>query len=294
MYVKVRAYSKINLFLEVLGKRSDGYHEVQMIMQMLRLWDNVSIFPAKQNWIVTDSEYVPNNRSNLAMKAAELMQETYNLPQVKISINKNIPISAGMAGGSSNAAAVLLGMRELYKKDISDEELLELGAKLGSDVPFCIKGPTAHAYGRGEKLIDLPSPNRLYVIVIKADFGVSTSKIYEHYKMPVNKGVSDFDLYKKALEEKNQLYLLSNLMNDLERTTFSLYPSVEDVKQDLLDRGIRYTLMSGSGPTVFALFETAREAFIEFKHLKSTYPNMILTSTLMPDDLKNRVFTIQT
>lgn len=289
MFAKVRAYSKVNLFLEVLGKRDDGFHEVQMIMQMLRLWDEVSILPSKQNKISTNSEFVPNNRNNLALKAAELMQNHFSMPNVKITIAKNIPVSGGMAGGSSNAAAVMLGMRALFQPDIKDELLSELGASLGSDIPFMLEGPTAMAYGRGEKLKKLNPLNRLYVLIVKADFGVSTAKVYGAFPVVKNKDSSEFNAYLKALEQYDNDYLLKNLSNDLERTTFSLYPSVKSVKDTLLSEGASYVLMSGSGPTVFALFEEFEDAFDVYCRIKSRYKNLILTTTLTSEEMKEQI-----
>lgn len=288
MGVNVRAYSKINLRLEVLGKRDDGYHEVWMVMQMLRLWDNVYLASSRRNRIFSNHEFVPNNRNNLAMKAAELMQAQYHMPPVDITIQKNIPVSAGMAGGSSDAAAVLLGMRELFDQRITIEELCTLGEKLGSDVPFCVMGPTALAYGRGEKITSLSSPQKLYVLIIKANFGVSTAKIYQQFDLS-KKVKGDYLAFKQAIEEKNIDYILANLSNDLETTTFSLYPKVELTKRDLLNRGIRHVLMSGSGPTVFGLFKTSEEAMYWFKVLQKDYPHILLTTTLVPEDLGDRV-----
>lgn len=288
MYAKVRAYSKINLFLEVLNKRVDGFHEVEMIMQMLRLWDDVTIIPSQQNWISTDSEFVPNNRTNLALRAAELMQKNFHLPKVKITISKNIPVSGGMAGGSSNAAAVMLGMRALFMPSLSNETLIQLGAELGSDIPFMFQGPTAHAYGRGEKLIALPPLDRLYVLILKADFGVSTAKVYSNFVIRENEknGIKD---YLKALQEKDTTYLLKNLSNDLERTTFSLYPNVKRMKETLVSVGAESVLMSGSGPTVFALFEEYDEAYLVFQKLKKYYSNLILTTTLSLEEMRNQI-----
>lgn len=288
MYAKVRAFSKINLFLEVLGKREDGFHEVQMIMQMLRLWDDVYIYPTNQNRILTNSDFVPNNRGNLAIKAAELMQSQFDMPKVKITINKNIPVSGGMAGGSSDAAAVMLGMRALFKPSISNEALLTLGARLGSDIPFMLSGPTAMAYGRGEKLRSIKPLNRLYVLIVKADFGVSTAKVYSGFKKIEHKK-SSFEAYLKALESGDMLYVLKNLSNDLERTTFSLYPSVKRVKDSLISLGADSVLMSGSGPTVFALFEDFAIAFSIFHKLKQDYPNLILTTTLSLENMKDQI-----
>ncbi len=290
MSIRVCAFGKINLFLDVLNKRSDGYHSVHMIMQSVRMHDVVHISENYENKIVADSPYVPNNKNNLAMRAAELMQETYNLPPVSIRIQKSIPVSAGMAGGSSDAAAVFIGMNRLFRLGESPEELMALGSKIGSDVPFCMYGGTALASGRGEVIAPLPLLPKIHIILFKANFGVSTQAVYGAYSFSDQLKNHDEMLAErlKYIYERDADSVLGGLYNALEPTAFSMYPRVEVLKSAIKAQGAQYVLMSGSGPTVFAAFLDQKDCWSFYKKMRKTHKMMYMTSTVSRQDLANR------
>lgn len=290
MSIRVCAFGKINLFLDVLNKRQDGYHSVHMIMQSVRMHDVVHISEYYENKIVADSPYVPNNKNNLAMRAAELMQKMYDLPPVAIRIQKSIPVSAGMAGGSSDAAAVLLGMNRLFRLNESPAELMALGSKIGSDVPFCMYGGTALASERGEVIAPLPLLPKIHIILFKANFGVSTQAVYGAYSVSNQKLNHDEMLSErlKYIYERDVDSLLTGLYNALEPTAFSMYPRVEALKSELKEKGAQYVLMSGSGPTVFAAFLDQREGWSFYRKMRKNHKMMYMTSTVSQQDLADR------
>lgn len=284
MNVRILAFGKINLYLDVLGKRPDGFHDVAMIMQSVRLADVVDVCEASENAISTNSRYVPDNPHNLAFRAAVLMQETYKLPKVSIQIEKNIPVSAGMAGGSTDAAAVMLAMDRLFELNRPVEELMRIGAQLGSDVPFCVGGPTALAFGRGEHILPVPTLPKRHLVLVKPNFGVSTAKVYSQYHRlgttAHKTGTPGIERYICALLTGDNDFLYSHLFNALEPTTFSLYPKVKQIKDAMSMLGGESVLMSGSGPTVFASFEDEQEAWQVFRKLRKKQYNTLLTSTV--------------
>ena len=290
MHVTVKAFGKINIFLDCLGKREDGYHEVKMIMQSVRLHDLVDISEAKSNSVFTDSLYVPNNRNNLAMRAAMLLQEHYNMPQVAIKIKKNIPVSAGMAGGSSDAAAVFVGCNELFQLGIDESKLMALAANVGSDVPFCVKGGTAIAEGRGEIIKPLPDLQKMHAVLVRADYGVSTAAVY--------KAIQSSDIHPKqelferlcaAVTHGDTAFIENNLYNALERPSFRVDHRTRERKKALLDADVKHVLMSGSGPTLFALYAKECDAWENYKKIRALFPNVYLTSTCSSDLIKGRV-----
>ena len=253
--VTIKAPAKINLALDTLYKRDDNYHEVEMIMTTVDLADYITVTPRNDDKIVIQSNEftIPLNEKNLAYQAAELFRKHFNIKQgVEIYIKKKIPVAAGLAGGSSNAAATLKALRELFKVDCTMDELAELGARLGSDIPFCVYGGTALATGRGEIIHPIPSPPKCWVILIKPRIGVSTKEIYEalnanevqHLEI---KGMLD------CIELQDYQGICNRLGNSLESVTFERYPVVEEIKNKLIQFGADAVLMSGSGPTVFAL-----------------------------------------
>lgn len=278
------AYAKINLYLNVLGKREDGFHEVCMVMQAIRLADRVTVTPAISNQVTSNSRYVPNNPSNLAMQAAMAMQKAYGLGPVAIDLHKAIPVSAGLAGGSSDAGQVILLMDRLFGLQAPMEDLLAIGASLGSDIPFCMQGPTALAIGRGEKLLNLPPLPKRHLVLVKPDFPVSTAKVYGHYgHLPSQEKTSprrDFSHTLSALLAGAWDQVLPDLFNALEPATFSLYPKVEKIKKDIQNIYSGPVLMSGSGPTIFCVLEGAEEAWDLYKVLSKNYPQTFLTTTL--------------
>ena len=253
--VTIKAPAKINLALDTLYKREDNYHEVEMVMTTVDLADYITVTPLEKNEIkIKSNEFtMPLNEKNLAYQAAKLFKEHFNIDKgVEIYIKKRIPVAAGLAGGSSNAAATLKALKELWQVDCTIDELAELGAKLGSDVPFCVYGGTALATGRGEKIQQIPSPPKCWVILIKPRIGVSTKEVYEALDA---KNVEHLDIegMLECINEKDYQGICTRLGNSLESVTFERYPVVAEIKNKLVQFGADAVLMSGSGPTVFAL-----------------------------------------
>lgn len=290
MKVVVKAYGKINLFLDVLRKRKDGYHDVKMIMQSVRLHDIVEIKPSGRNSIKTDSLYVPNNKNNLAMKAAMLMQYRYDIPPIAINIKKHIPVSAGMAGGSTDAAAVLLGINTLFNLGCSENELSEIAAQIGSDVPFCLRVGTAIATGRGEQITAINDLPPLHVILIKANFGLSTASVYQSIKE------NDIEVHKEKflnlmqeIENQNTDLIINHLYNALEPISERLEKRIKKMKKEIIDAGIDTIHMSGSGPTLFAIYSSQKKAWDSYKIMRNIFPNVYLTSTCTSDLINSRI-----
>lgn len=256
MKIYEKAPAKINLALDVLGKRPDGYHEVEMVMTMIDLADRLEISQIDRDTIIISSQagYIPLDEKNLAFQAARLLKDTYDVKQgVYIHLDKHIPVSAGLAGGSSDAAAALRGLNTLWNLQLSNEKLMRLGAELGSDVPFCIQGGTAIARGRGEQLEAIPPPPQCWVVVAKPPIHVSTASVYgrftaEHLSQPrkAHQVVS-------SIRQGDFNALCGSLGNMLEEVTLQLYPEVGQIKQCMQKLGADGVLMSGSGPTVFGL-----------------------------------------
>ncbi|MFD2761399.1 4-(cytidine 5'-diphospho)-2-C-methyl-D-erythritol kinase [Lentibacillus juripiscarius] len=247
-----RAPAKINLSLDVLGKREDGFHEVEMIMTSVDLADHVELQELHRDVIEVsaDSRYVPDDERNLAYKAAAAFKHHYQLTRgVRIDIKKNIPVAAGLGGGSSDAAAVLRGLNEMWSVGASQAELAELGTGLGSDVPFCIYGTTAIGTGHGEKIRLLPSPPGCYVVLAKPDIGISTRHIFPRVNMDELEHPRTEEVI-QSLREKNFQRLCASAGNALERVTFSMHPEVSRIKEKMLANGVPGAVMSGSGPTV--------------------------------------------
>lgn len=255
MLLMERAMAKITLSLDVVGKRDDGYHDVEMVMTTIDLADRLELSSLTQNRIevTADNRFVPNDERNLAYKAAQLLKETFHITQgVRINIQKNIPVSAGLGGGSSDAAAVLRGLNRLWHLNLSHKQLVEIGADIGSDVPFCVYGATSLVSGRGEKISMLPPPPSCWVILAKPDIGVSTKNIFRRVRMhdiqhpQTNKVL-------RAIYEKNLQDLCTYIGNALEGITFTYYPETKRIKEKMLQYGADGVLMSGSGPTVYGL-----------------------------------------
>ncbi len=255
MKISLKAPAKINLSLDVLHKREDGFHEVEMIMTTVDLADRIELTLLEENQIKVDvSEgFVPNDHRNLAYQAAKLLKDRFNVGKgVLISIKKNIPVSAGLAGGSSDAAATLRGLNELWDLQLTIDELAILGAQIGSDVSFCVYGGTALATGRGEKIKHISAPSPCWVILAKPPIGVSTAEVYRNLKLDhlehpnINNMIS-------AIDNNDYQLICSQLGNVLESVTFKLYPQVQRIKEQMERFGADGVLMSGSGPTVFGL-----------------------------------------
>ncbi|GLY12837.1 4-(cytidine 5'-diphospho)-2-C-methyl-D-erythritol kinase [Pseudobacillus badius] len=255
MKIMMKAPAKINLTLDVLHKRADGYHEVEMVMTTVDLADRIELEPLKKDEIkiISHNRFVPDDKRNLAYQAAMLLKERYGIRSgVSIGIEKVIPVAAGLAGGSSDAAATLKGLNKLWNLGLSLDELAEIGAEIGSDVSFCVYGGTALATGRGEKIQHLPAPPNCWVVLAKPTIGVSTAEVYKNLKI---NGLRhpDTRAMMAAIETKNYDEMCAHLGNVLESVTLKLYPEVAQIKEQMERFGADAVLMSGSGPTVFGL-----------------------------------------
>ena len=260
--VTVEANAKINLTLDILGKRPDGFHEVAMVMQSIGLHDTLTM--EKTDGEIALSINVPwlkADEKNLAWRAAELVRQEYGLKGgVRIDLVKRIPIAAGLAGGSADAAAVLKGMNELYNLQMSEARLCELGAKLGSDIPFCLMGGTMLATGRGEVLTRLADMPETWVVLAKPRISVSTAWAYQNYDEQGAEKHPDNEAIRKAIARGNRKAVAGLLCNVLESVTIKKYDVIADYKQMMLDKGAMASMMSGSGPTVFGLARNREQA----------------------------------
>ena len=266
------ANAKINLTLDILGTREDGYHEVAMIMQEISLHDTLSMGKINQGISLTiaiegQKGTLPADESNLCWKAAALVQKEYNLQEgVEIHLIKRIPMAAGLAGGSADAAAVLKGMNHLFRLGMTEARLCELGARLGSDIPFCIMGGTMLATGRGEVLTRLPRFPRLSVVLAKPPVGVSTAWAYKTYDAGYDGPHPDTEAMLAAIHEGDAHKATGLLCNVLEGVTEVEHPVIADYKRLMLEHGAMASMMSGSGPTVFGLVREKQQAW----HLADT------------------------
>lgn len=254
--IVLNAFAKINLGLDVLGRLPNGYHNVKMVMQTVGIFDELTLEKAKEEvTVTTDSAELPADKSNLIYKAAVLMQETYGIKEgVRIHLKKNIPIAAGMAGGSTDAAATMLGMNRLFDLERPREELMRLSVSIGADVPYCILGGTALAEGIGEILTPLAPAPACHVLVAKPDISVATKYVYEHLDAAGELQHPDIDGMVAAIEKGSLPGILERLGNVLESVTVPAYPVIDTIKRRMLTLGAAGSLMSGSGPTVFGIF----------------------------------------
>lgn len=257
-----KAYAKINLGLDVIGRLENGYHVVKMVMQTVGIYDVLTLKKIPSGIVVTtDNGELPTDDNNLIYKAARLMREAYGITEgVSIHLEKNIPIAAGMAGGSTDAAGTFLGMNQLFEIGATIQELQELGVKVGADVPYCIMGGTALAEGIGEILSPLPAPPQCHLVVAKPDINVSTKYVYEHLDAEGVETHPDIDGMIDALEEGDLQGIVSRLGNVLESVTVKKHAIINTLKRCMLESGAIGSLMSGSGPTVFGIFTDVQKA----------------------------------
>lgn len=261
--IELKALAKINLGLDVLGKRENGYHDVRMIMQSIYLYDDVKIERKAAPGIELSSNlfFLPTGDGNIAYKAAQMLMEEFGIEEgVRITLNKHIPVAAGMAGGSSNAAAVLFGMNRLFGLKLSRQELMERGVKLGADVPYCIMRGTVLAEGIGEELKELSSMPKCTVLIAKPPISVSTKVVYETLDASEITQHPDIDGLMDALEKGSLQEVAAHMGNVLEDVTIPMHPEIAQIKQVMKDCGALNAMMSGSGPTVFGLFENKMAA----------------------------------
>lgn len=259
--VTTHAYAKINLSIDVLGKRNDGYHQVEMLMQSISLRDRITIKPYAGLEVRTDSNETPNGEKNLAYQAALLLQRESGCKNgARIFIEKRIPVAAGLAGGSSDAAAVLVALNNLWALHLPLGRLVHLAGKLGSDVPFCLLGGTGLATGRGERVTLLPPAPHLWLVLAKPSFGVPTAQVYNNLVLEEVKCTPDTDVLTEAIEQGRRGQLLAGMVNVLEYSTFKLYPKLKELKEQMYQLGAEKVMMCGSGPTVFAVTSDANAA----------------------------------
>lgn len=261
--MRLQAFAKINLGLDVLGKREDGYHEVRMIMQTIRMYDQLDMRKSVEPGIhlTTNKKYIPVDENNLVWRAAKLMMDTCGIMEgVSIHLHKVIPVAAGMAGGSSDAAATLVGMNRLFHCGLSKEKLMELGVQIGADVPYCVLRGTALAEGIGEKLTVLPPMPDCWILIGKPGISVSTKYVYTTLDLNTDTVHPDIDGMKKALEDRNLYGITERMGNVLQDVTIPAYPEVERIKEQMKTLGAVNAMMSGSGPTVFGIFDNEEKA----------------------------------
>lgn len=277
-----RSYAKINLTLDVLGRRADGYHDVEMIMQTVSLFDLIIIDKTYSNIVVnTNLKYLPNNDKNIAYKAAKLfLEKTGARGGVRIMIHKNIPVAAGLAGGSGNGAAVLCAMNKLFNADFSVEELCEMGAQLGADVPYCIVGGTQLASGIGEVLKPLPDMKKSTILIVKPPINVSTGTVYEQIDNAPIETRPDTEKIIGALTDGDIKTVAENMCNVMESVTETMYPVIGGIKKKMLLNGASGAVMSGSGPSVFGIFEDENKAKLSHDSFAHQYRDVFLVKTL--------------
>ena len=286
--LELKALGKINLGLDVLGKRENGYHDVRMVMQTVYLYDQIWMVKTKEPGIrlSTNLFYLPVNENNLAYRAAELLMKEFGIQEgIKIILDKHIPVAAGMAGGSSNAAAVLFGMNRMFSLGLSQKELMERGVSLGADVPYCIMRGTVLAEGIGEKLTPLPPMPRCFVLLAKPSISVSTKMVYEKLDSHEIAKHPDIDGIIEGLKGRDLLSVAACMGNVLEKVTVEAYPVINEIKEVMKKQGALNAMMSGSGPTVFGLFE--KEALAE-KAYASLRAGNLAKQVYLTDIFNNR------
>ena len=264
-HLSLKAYGKINLGLDVLRRRDDGYHEVRMIMQTVGIYDRIDLIYKETPGITVETNlyYLPDNENNLVYKAAKLLMDEFHVQKgVHIRLRKYIPVAAGMAGGSSDAAAVLFGVNKMFSLGLTTEQLMDRGVKIGADVPYCVMRGTALSEGIGEILTPLPVPPQCQVLIAKPGISVSTKFVYEnlHANELRPEQHPDIDGMMEAIKQKDLYGIADRFGNVLENVTIPAYPVIQEIKDLMLEQGAIGALMSGSGPTGFGLFTNPKAA----------------------------------
>lgn len=281
--MKVKAYAKVNISLDIIEKRkSDGYHLLRMIMQNIDLYDDITVEKQKSGiTIKCNKPYVPTDERNLAYKAAQLFKDTFNIDEgVSINIKKNIPVAAGLAGGSTDGAAVLKAMNEMFEVNASDEELMDIGLKLGADIPYCIKGGTALCEGIGEKVTKLKPFKDKILVLVKPPFGVATKFVYQEFNLEKVLNHPKTEELIEAMKNDDIEYICDNMKNLLENVTLRKHKVIISIKEEMKCFGARGAMMSGSGPTVFAIFDDMLKAQRCFEKMKDKYEDVFITRTI--------------
>ena len=280
--MREKAYAKVNITLDVVGKREDGYHLLKMIMQNIDIYDVITIEKIESGIEITcNKPYVPTDERNLAYKAAKLFKDTFNITSgASINIKKNIPVAAGLAGGSTDCAAVLKIMNKLFQVNADNEKLMELGVKLGADVPYCINGGTALCEGIGEILTPLKPFKNHIIVLVKPPFGVSTKDVYKNFDLGRVKNHPETDKVITYMNEDNLYEVAKNMKNLLENVTLKKHKVISSIKSEMESLGAIKAMMSGSGPTVFAFFDDMMKAQRCYDEMKKKYNDTFITRTV--------------
>ena len=282
-----KAYAKINLGLDVLRKREDGYHDLRMIMQTIDLYDVVTLEKTTSDKILvkTNLSYLPTDHRNLVYKAAQVFMERFDIPAgIKITLEKNIPVAAGLAGGSSDAAAILCLLNEMFQTGLTREELMHLGVTLGADVPYCILMGTALSEGIGEILTPLKRMPDCAILLVKPDISISTKCVYTNLKLTSRSRHPDITAMRKAIENGDLKGLTGCMDNILQTVTVPRYPVIKEIKHRMQKLGALTALMSGSGPTVFGIYKDSRMAERAYEYFKKDPGKQVfLTKPYWPD-----------
>lgn len=281
--IELKSRAKINLSIDVLGKREDGYHLVEMIMQTIDLYDIIKIRELSSDNIIikSNSNHIPLDENNIVYKAINLLKNKFKINKgVEVFIQKNIPIAAGMAGGSSNAAAVLVGLNKLWELNLSELDLQELGFKLGADVPFCISGKAALAQGVGEELTFIKGlPKDITILICKPEIFVSTKDVYGGLDLNNIQNRPDNNKLLEDLRQENISSLAENMVNVLENVTSRDYREIKDIENIMLENGALGSMMSGSGPTVFGLYKNREDALKGKEELLKKYKQVYVVNS---------------
>jgi 4-diphosphocytidyl-2-C-methyl-D-erythritol kinase len=277
-----KAYAKINIALDVVGKREDGYHLLKMIMQKIELYDLIIVNRIPKDISITcNKEFIPTDDRNLAYKAAALLLEEAGINGgVSIDIKKNIPTAAGLAGGSSDAAAVLRAIKGLYNIQIDNKRLIDIGLKIGADVPYCLTSGTALCEGIGEIITPLKPLKNQILVLVKPSFGVSTKDVYEGLdisKLNIHPNINGLI---KAIEDDDIGFIGKNMRNVLENVTLKRYSVLRSIKSEMINHGAIGSMMSGSGPTIFGFFEDMMRAQMCYDKMKTWYKDVFITRTI--------------
>lgn len=272
--ISLKALAKINLGLDVVRRREDGYHEVRMIMQTIQLYDRLDIKGTQEPGIQiqTNLSFLPVNENNLIYKAAKLLMDEFSITDgVSVKLDKRIPVAAGMAGGSTDAAAMLIGVNRLFSLGLTKRQLMERGVQIGADVPYCIMRGTALAEGIGEALSPLPPMVKCPVLIAKPSISVSTKFVYQNLKLDDTTIHPDIDRLIDDIKAKNLHDIAAHMGNVLETVTIPNYPVIDEIKKHMLSNGAVGAMMSGSGPTVFGLFDDEDTAKKAYKAMRSSH-----------------------
>lgn len=272
--ISLKALAKINLGLDVVRRREDVYHEVRMIMQTIQLYDRLDIKRTQEPGIQiqTNLSFLPVNENNLIYKAAKLLMDEFSITDgVSVKLDKRIPVAAGMAGGSTDAAAMLIGVNRLFSLGLTKRQLMERGVQIGADVPYCIMRGTALAEGIGEALSPLPPMVKCPVLIAKPSISVSTKFVYQNLKLDDTTIHPDIDRLIDDIKAKNLHDIAAHMGNVLETVTIPNYPVIDEIKKHMLSNGAVGAMMSGSGPTVFGLFDDEDTAKKAYKAMRSSH-----------------------